>query len=310
MNNKLNLISLEEFKAGMLRGSETLQHVKDVCERFLSCPLRAIIAPQLNNEASSATVLDIAKAHRKREDHGTSPELDEFSDFSMLFGEESMDLITDDCSALALIAGLASDERFDPAYEPSLEQNTPEYARSIKDFDGSALPFFRLSIDELFAYRELLSTDGKMKSVYDDYFRKDCEEYYKMTGTKATVAYTFDKASDAINAMDHKYINPLFYYNDPVYHPGHPFCYESDDIDYELSTEDKITAYVRVNTIINKGMRLCNRYRHMSLSEIRSLMDNDICADRTDEHTIGKNEKRYMIDGQEYIGDPHADRNS
>ena len=50
--NNVSLISIDDFKNGILRGASTMEHTKEVAEKFLTCSIRGLIAEKMNNSGS------------------------------------------------------------------------------------------------------------------------------------------------------------------------------------------------------------------------------------------------------------------
>ena len=304
----ITLISLDDFKKGLLRGASTLEHTRDVAEGFLSAAIRGIVPEILNDIGAVETLLEIFRNHRSREDHRStenSNDLTAFTPYHELFGEEQLDLIIDDATALALIAGLASDGRYQNNYSPNREQDTVDYRKAVKIFHDQVLGFYRISAHDLFEYAGKLSSD--MTDLWNTWFKADDDEYFQLYNVHAPISFIMDKASDAANGLDTKYPGPFYLFNDPAHHPGYPFEYRDDsDKGYELTHSDKITAYVRINLVMNRALRLIWENRDIPLDDIINRSQELSDPNNENESTVGTHEKSIDIDGCLYIGDPPA----
>lgn len=304
--NNVSLISIDDFKKGVLRGASTMEHTKEVAEQFLTCSIRGLIAEKMNNDCAANTLLDAVKSHRWREDGRSDRKgLTTFSEYQEIFGRQARDLTSDDASALALIGGLSGEDRYDHDYVPTPGQDTKEYRRSLSDLHEKAMPFFNLTIQDFFAYLELLSP--KMKDLYEAWFREDDDEYMKINKSRVTIAYVLDKASDAAIVTNRQFPNADTLLWEAIHHSGHPFEYTEDDPDYEMSLGDQVTGYERINILMNKALRLVRQYRKFSLDEIGFVKDQPY-EQNTNE--IGNNETVFEMDGCLYIGNPRNYRDS
>ena len=304
--NNVSLISIDDFKNGILRGASTMEHTKEVAEKFLTCSIRGLIAEKMNNDCAANTLLDAVKSHRWREDGRSDRKgLNVFSEYQEIFGRQARDLTSDDASALALIGGLSGEDRYDHDYVPTPGQDTKEYRRSMTDLHEKAIPFFNLTIQDFFAYLELLSP--KMKDIYETWFKEDDEEYLRINNSRASIAYVLDKASDAAIVTDRQFPNAGAMLWEAVRHPGHPFEYTEDDPEYEMSLGDQITGYERINFLMNKALRLIRQYRKFSLQEIGFVQDSPY---EQETNEIGTDETLFEMDGCLYVGDPRHYRDS
>ena len=147
---------------------------------------------------------------------------------------------------------------------------------------------------------------------YETWLKPEDDEYQRINHAKATIAYVLDKASDPACSISQEYPNHLFLFGTPTHHPGAPYEYKYYEQDYEspCTQADKITAYNRINLIMNMALRLVWKNMNVPMGSIKApeLHPHDHKAGNTDKG--GSNEILYEIDGCAYIGDPRNYHNS